>query len=137
VIDPEDIIGTFNAHTHPDVIRPRQFFIELSQTVRSFGQDLKTVVAGFLHYLKNLRDEPHRHLLMEEIAHGVDKYGPWCFPPQWQLQQAGIQTDYKTVGVAQTAPPQTQEPSRECSPRHGSNKTAVPVPFSFSTPCRA
>ena len=80
LIDSESVIFILNADTHPSVFRPFNLVREFEKTLRSFCQDLELVPVCPTDDAKDLTNELQGDLLMEEIAHGVDKDHLWLLP---------------------------------------------------------
>ena len=55
---------------------------------------------SFSHRGKDLVDERHRNIFMKEITHGIHKNNPWFLPAEWSIQQARMQSYFKTIDVA-------------------------------------
>src|SRR3972149_10163654 len=57
------------------------------------GQHLKRVLRAQRHHRKHVINKLIWHVLMEHVAHGVDKYAAWLLPVQWDRQPLRVTED--------------------------------------------
>src|SRR5205085_309895 len=62
-------------------------------------QHLKAMPMGFSHHVKNLLDKFEWDILMEKIAHRIDEYCAWLFPPERQFNHMLMQGKLETIGI--------------------------------------
>jgi hypothetical protein len=74
---------TLYTHTHPEIRWPRELWRQIRQALSSLGQDLEHVPSGPLNHRKHLSYVLKGHLLVEEVAHGVDEDEPGPCPSEW------------------------------------------------------
>src|SRR5215813_441534 len=76
VTDAEDHLRILNAHSHPDILGPRQIMRDFQETCTPLGKDLKHMLWCLAHRVKDALDEGEWHLFMEQITHGIHKHQP-------------------------------------------------------------
>jgi len=97
-------ILVFHRRSNPDMPRNsgrrKQVHVPFHESAgasRSFRENLVDMVIHFEHDLENLPDERRFHGLVEEVAHGVDKYAP-RFMPDRRLAEA-LRPDADSEGI--------------------------------------
>ena len=70
------------------------------------------MVIGFDHHIEDAPDVFIRHLLVEEVRHGVHEYHLWLFPPQRHLKPLGPELQIKALFIRMTR--HTAEPLGKC-----------------------
>jgi hypothetical protein len=69
MIGPEHVRIGFDAHPHPNVVRPREVRRDLCKTFRALRQDLVCVLRRDGHDLEDPMDELVWNIDVEQIAH--------------------------------------------------------------------
>src|SRR5437660_10840202 len=76
VVDSRRVARAFDGYALPDIGWPRKARREQSKSFASFGQDLKRMQRGLVHYSEDLPDVLCRDCLRIEIAQTVDQDHP-------------------------------------------------------------
>jgi hypothetical protein len=63
----------------------------------ALGEHLEDVPVAFRHDLEDLLQEVQRHLLMEQVAHGVDEYAAWLTPAPRFIQAFGVEREVEAI----------------------------------------
>ena len=92
----------FDGDAHPDVVGPGQRGGELGEPLGALGEHLVAVLVRRLHHLEDLVDVVVGHVLVEEVAHGVDEDGARLRPAERLVEALGaqLQLEAALVGVA-------------------------------------
>ena len=97
--NPAHAFGILDSHPHPEVVGPMKFGGESGQAVCALGEDLVNVMRCFCDNAKHLLDEGIGHILVEEVAHGVDEDSLWLPPFQRKIQCPFVARDPKAMSV--------------------------------------
>ena len=89
------VIGTLDRCSEPDVWEHCKFLIDYKFTHSrwTFRKDLKRVPMSLPHDVPDPSDDIERHILMEQITHGVDEDPLWPRPSQGRLQRTLVDVD--------------------------------------------
>jgi hypothetical protein len=68
-----DYSVVFDTRTHPNISGPLKFSGVFLSDLWPFGENLKCVLRTFFHHGEYALDEIDWHILVEQVAHGVDK----------------------------------------------------------------
>jgi hypothetical protein len=63
-------------------------------------QDLEDMLPGFAHGCEYILYKIKRHLVVEQVAHRVDKHDARLSPLKWRLQHVAMQRQPEAVPVA-------------------------------------
>lgn len=99
MIDAESVIIVFDADTHPDVAGPVQLLAQARQPIRPLGQKLEPMPVGAAHHAEHSLDERGGHVLVKEVAHGVDENDLRFLPAQRQFQDVIMDGEFEAVHV--------------------------------------
>src|ERR1700689_3701368 len=91
--------AVLDADAHPDVIGPREIVGERQQAILSFGEDLEHMPVCSLHDLEDRRNVFIRYLLVEEVAHRVDKDEPGAAPSKRLIEPSGPEAKIEALLV--------------------------------------
>jgi len=115
MLQAHKVFRAFNGHAEPDVRRRQTGAVtaaKISDKERAaFGQDLIGMPVGRLHGVEHGVDESFGHLLVKEVAHGVDEDAPRLSP----LERLGhaLRPEREVEAVLKRMPGDAAKPLRE------------------------
>jgi len=89
----------FNAHAHPHILRPGKEGGEFAKLSTAFGQYLKDVLRASHHGVEDTLNELKRHVLMEDVTHGVHKDHSRPRPSERRLQEVFMECHRESVSI--------------------------------------
>ena len=75
----------------------------MKQPAGTLGQNLKAMVRGAAHDVKDFQYELQRDIFVEKVAHGIDEYCSGLLPAQRYLEQMRMQGNAEAVGIVSAA----------------------------------
>src|SRR4029453_8030616 len=103
VIDTADNLCILNAHTHPDILGPRQIVRHSQETCTPLGENLKHMLRCLAHGVKDALNEGKWHLFMEQITHRIHKHQPRTPPLERFFDEVLMERHRKSLLIASIA----------------------------------
>ena len=98
-------------------------FASIRQSLGAFGEHLKAVPMRLLHHGEDTLNEIDWHILMKEIAHGIDEDRLRLLPAQWQLEHVRLKREREDiVDVALRRQPLDRSDNLRDQPANGPNR---------------
>lgn len=99
MVNPVCVPLRFDTDAHPDIRRPCQERVEFGDMLCTLRENLEAVPVRALHHIEDALDEFEWHILVEQVAHGIDEDRLRLLPCEWHFQHMLVHRKFEAVCI--------------------------------------